>query len=118
MLGNLPEAYVLVMAYRNHASGDDGSVELAEREFDFASRVAHAASGIVVGQELTEVTPTKLSFWWNGRAAFRQAVAELTDACGGCPSSGRLGGRRRRLPGGRGVRPALIAGQPAVGGRC
>jgi hypothetical protein len=85
MLGNLPEAYVLVMAYRNHASGDDGSVELAEREFDFASRVAHAASGIVVGQELTEVTPTKLSFWWNGRAAFRQAVAELTDACGGLP---------------------------------
>ena len=58
---------------------------LVEREFDYASRVADAASGIVVGTEFTEVTPTKLSFWWNGRAAFRQAVAELTDAYGGLP---------------------------------
>jgi hypothetical protein len=85
MLRDLPEAYVLVMAYRNRASGDDGSIELVEREFDYASRVAHAASGIVVGQEFTEVTPTKLSFWWNGRAAFHQAVAELTDTYGGLP---------------------------------
>ena len=58
---------------------------LVEREFDYASRVADAASGIVVGTEFTEVTPTKLSFWWNGRAAFRPAVAELTDAYGGLP---------------------------------
>jgi hypothetical protein len=85
MLRDLPEAYVLVMAYRNRASGDDGSIELVEREFDYASRVAHAASGIVVGQEFTEVTPTKLSFWWNGRAAFHQAVAELSDAYVGLP---------------------------------
>jgi hypothetical protein len=85
MLRDLPDAYILVMAYRNKASGDDGSIALVEREFDYASRIAHSASEIVVGQEFTEVTPTKLSFWWNGPAAFRQAVAELTDAYGKLP---------------------------------
>jgi hypothetical protein len=85
MLRDLPEAYILVMAYRNLASSDDGSIALVEREFDYASRIADAASGIVVGTEFTEVTPTKLSFWWNGRAAFREAVAELTDAYGELP---------------------------------
>ena len=43
------------------------------------------ACGIVIGQEFTEVTPTKLSFWWVGRAAFRQAAEELTAAYGGLP---------------------------------
>jgi hypothetical protein len=79
MLGELPEAYVLVMAYRNFASGPDGSIEHVRREFDYAGG-SGAACGIVVGQELTEVTPEKLSFWWAGRAAFRQAAEELVDA--------------------------------------
>jgi len=39
----------------------------------------------VVGQEFTEVTPEKLSFWWVGRAAFQQAAAELAEAYGGLP---------------------------------
>jgi hypothetical protein len=39
----------------------------------------------VVGQEFTEVTPEKLSFWWVGRAAFRQAAAEPAEAYGGLP---------------------------------
>jgi hypothetical protein len=84
LLGKLPEAYLVVMAYRNFASGPDGSIELVRGEFDYASRVG-AASGIVVGQEFTRVTPEKLSFWWAGRAAFRQAAAELTEAYGGLP---------------------------------
>ena len=43
------------------------------------------ACGIVVGQEFTKVTPEKLSFWWTGRAAFRQAATELTGAYGQLP---------------------------------
>ena len=88
MLRNLPEAYVLVMAYRNHATGDDGSIEHIEREFGYASHPEVAcACGIVTGQELTDVRPEpeKLSFWTEGRAAFRQAVAELTEVYGGLP---------------------------------
>jgi hypothetical protein len=86
MLRELPEAYVLVMAYRNRASGDDGSIKLVEDEFRYASD-AEAASGIVIGQEFTDVAPEpdKLSFWTTGRAAFREAVAELTEAYGELP---------------------------------
>jgi hypothetical protein len=84
LLRELPEAYLVVMAYRNRAPGPDGSIELVRGELEYASRTG-AASGIVVGQEFTEVTPEKLSFWWVGRAAFRQAAAELAEAYGGLP---------------------------------
>jgi hypothetical protein len=84
LLAELPEAYLVVMAYRNFASGPDGSIELVRGELEYASQTG-AASGIVVSQEFTEVTPEKLSFWWVGRAAFRQAAAELAEAYGGLP---------------------------------
>lgn len=84
MLRQLPEAYILVMAYRNFASGPDGSIEHARSEFDYASQTT-AACGIVVGQEFTKVTPEKLSFWWTGRAAFRQAALEIAGAYGQLP---------------------------------
>jgi hypothetical protein len=76
MLRALPEAYVLVMAYRNFTSGPDGSIEHVRSEFDHAAQVG-AACGIVVGQEFGQVYPEKVSFWWAGRAAFRQAVEEI-----------------------------------------
>ena len=84
MLHELPQAYLLVMAYRNFASGPDGSIEHVRSEFDYASQTG-AASGIVVGQEFTKVTPEKLSFWWAGRAAFRQAAVEIARAYGELP---------------------------------
>jgi hypothetical protein len=84
MLRALPEAYVLVMAYRNFASGPDGSIEHVEREFAHATEV-EALCGIVVGQEFTSVTPEKLSFWWAGRAAFRQAAEEIAAVYGQFP---------------------------------
>jgi len=84
MLRALPEAYVLVMAYRNFTSGPDGSIEHVRSEFDYA-RQAGAACGIVVGQEFGQVYPEKLSFWWAGRAAFRQAAEEIAVAYGQRP---------------------------------
>jgi hypothetical protein len=84
MLAALPEAYVVVMAYRNFAKGADGSIEHAGSEFDYA-KGSNAQCGIVVGQEFTKVTPEKLSFWWAGRAAFRQAALDIAEAYGQSP---------------------------------
>ena len=91
MLRAEPQAYVLVMAYRNFASDPtnpiinaDGSIALASGEFDYAS-TRGAACGIVIGQEFGEVYPEKVSFWWKGRAAFRQAAGELTQTYGTRP---------------------------------
>jgi hypothetical protein len=84
MLQQLPEAYILVMAYRNFASGPDGSIEHVRSEFDYAGQIG-ATSAIVVGQEFTKVTPEKLSFWWTGRAAFRQASLQIAGVYGQLP---------------------------------
>ena len=84
MLQALPDAYVLLMAYRNFAAGPDGSIEHVRSEFDYA-RQAGAVCGIVVGQEFTKVYPEKLSFWWAGRAAFRGAAEEIAWAYGQRP---------------------------------
>jgi hypothetical protein len=84
MLRSLPDTYVLVMAYRNFTAGPDGSIEHVRREFDHASQ-AGAACGIMVGQEFGQVYPKKLSFWWAGRAAFRQAAQEMAAAYGQRP---------------------------------
>jgi hypothetical protein len=46
-------------------------IEHVRREFDYAS-ASGAACGIVIGQEFTEVTPTKLSLWWAGPPAGRR----------------------------------------------
>lgn len=79
MLAALPEAYVLVMAYRNFTAGDDGAIAHVLDELNHA-RQAGAACGIVVGQEFNKVTPEKLAFWWAGRAAFWRAAEELAGA--------------------------------------
>ena len=90
MLRADPQAYLLVMAYRNFAShrdpiiNADGSIALVSGEFDYASTSA-AACGIVIGQEFGLVDPKKISFGWVGRAAFRQAASELVAAYGGRP---------------------------------
>ena len=59
-------------------------IEHAGSEFDYA-KGSNAQCGIVVGQEFTKVTPEKLSFWWAGRAAFRQAALDIAEAYGQSP---------------------------------
>jgi hypothetical protein len=81
MLVDLPNAYVVVLSYRNFTGGLDGSIAHAQDEFIYA-RDHDAQFGIVVGQEFTNVRPEKVTFWCRGRAAFRQAAAEITDFFG------------------------------------
>jgi hypothetical protein len=86
MLRAYPQAYLLVMAYRNHATGDDGSIALVSGEFEYA-RTSGAACGIVIGQEFGLADPYafKTSFGTVGRAAFQKAASELVTAYGGRP---------------------------------
>jgi len=95
MLWAEPQAYLLVMAYRNFASDPndpirnaDGSIALVSGEFTYANPHDHPAAlcGIVIGQEfgaLTDPYASKISFGTKGHAAFRQAASELVAAYGG-----------------------------------
>jgi DNA-binding transcriptional regulator YhcF (GntR family) len=79
MLRLLPDAYVLVMSYRNVTSGPDGSIAHAHSEFAYASSI-QAQCGLVVGQEFGDVQPPKVTFYGLGRAAFELAAEEITAA--------------------------------------
>ena len=75
MLWADPQAYLLVMAYRNFTSGADGSIALVKGEFNYANPDNHPAAlcGIVIGQEFGLADPYafKTSFGTVGRGAGR-----------------------------------------------
>jgi hypothetical protein len=84
MLGDLPDAYVVVMSYRWFTGGPDGSIAHTDGEFRYASSIG-ARCGIVVGQEFAEDDPATTTFHGLGRDVFKQAARELTDAFGRYP---------------------------------
>jgi hypothetical protein len=79
MLRDLPTAYVLVMSYRNYATGTDGSIYHARREFRYA-RSVRAACKLVVGQQFADVQPPKITFHGRSRRAFKKAADQIVRA--------------------------------------
>jgi hypothetical protein len=61
-LNKLPHANVVVMAYRNAASGNDGVVAHARTEVDYASAKAPNVS-VIIGQEVNDVEPAKITYY-------------------------------------------------------
>ncbi len=84
MLSDIPDAYVLVMAYRDFTPGADGSISHLRGEFGYAGEVG-ARSGIVVGQEYADVQPAMITFHGRSRAAFRLAARNIARAYGHFP---------------------------------
>jgi hypothetical protein len=84
MLKELPDAYVVIMSYRNFTSGPDGSIAHAQSEFLYANSV-RAKSGLVVGQEFGKVEPAKVTFYGLGPTAFKKASEEIAGAFGRFP---------------------------------
>jgi hypothetical protein len=75
---------VVVLSYRNFASGPDGSIAHAQDELDYA-RCIGASFAILVGQEFANVQPRKLTFYGLGRTAFRRMAERIVAAFGGNP---------------------------------
>jgi hypothetical protein len=82
MLRDLPDAYVLVMSYRNVATGPDGSIQHARGELDYAHQSA-VACGLVVGQQFGDVQPRTTTFYGAGRRPFVRATDQIVAAFGG-----------------------------------
>ena len=61
-LNKLPHSNVVVMAYRNAASGNDGVVAHARTEVDYASAKASNVS-VIIGQEVNDVQPAKITYY-------------------------------------------------------
>ena len=56
MLGKLPRAYLVLMSYRDHADGPDGSIGHARDEFDYAASQG-ALCGLLVAQQYGPAVP-------------------------------------------------------------
>jgi hypothetical protein len=81
MICDLPGAYLVVMSYRNEASGVNGSIALTREELDYAAR-RWARSGLVVGQQYgpPEDGLSNVSFHDLAPETFWREAAEITEA--------------------------------------
>jgi len=61
-LNKLPHSNVVVMAYRNAASGNDGIITHSRTEVDYASVKAPRVK-VIIGQEVNDVQPAKITYY-------------------------------------------------------
>jgi hypothetical protein len=87
MVKDLRRAYLVLMSYRNHAGGPDGSINHSRREFVYASLV-RARNGLVIGQRFTpaeDAESVKTTFHDLRRRDFERAAEQLVKAFGHLP---------------------------------
>ena len=70
--------YVTVLAYRNHAAGSDGAIELSRREIEYAEPIG---KGVVVGQETQQdLFPSYITYGGTSLEYFWAEVAKIVRA--------------------------------------
>jgi hypothetical protein len=89
ILKSLPQAYVALMAYRDKADGDGGSVAVVRGEIEYAAQHAPNVK-IVVGQETGAVKgdPPSITFYEEGEGALETALVHINAAYGASPVYG------------------------------
>ena len=81
MLNTLPSSYVVIMAYRDHALGTNGTVDISKAEVDYATKSAPNVK-VWIGQETLDVTgdPPSITFFQEGENALEQALGQIQNA--------------------------------------
>lgn len=74
-----PNSRIIIMAYRNLAMGDDGSIKLASVEVSEASTGTHSTK-IVVAQETGNVQPAYVTYYGTSKTQYFGQVKSITDA--------------------------------------
>jgi hypothetical protein len=87
-LNQLPQSNLVVMAYRNAARGTDGTISHARTEVDYTRYKAPNVK-ILVGQEVSEVEPAKITFHGLSLAEFSREAKLIAEEFG---PSGTYGG--------------------------
>jgi hypothetical protein len=79
ILSQLPDSYIAIMAYRDHADGANGSIGVSQTEMDYAN--AHTPEvGIWVGMETGDVQPASITFHGKTNANLEKAISEVNAA--------------------------------------
>jgi hypothetical protein len=80
ILDKRPGGSILIMAYRNQAAGNDGSIQLSKVEVDEAQ--GHATK-VLVAQETGNVEPSYVTFYGTSKATLATQVAAIRAAFAG-----------------------------------
>jgi hypothetical protein len=78
-LSKLKNPYIIVMDYRNKAEGPNGSIAHANGEINYAQKY-YSNVKIVVGQEVSYVEPTSITFYGKDRDYIAQQIGLLNKA--------------------------------------
>lgn len=76
-LGPVARPYIVVMAYRNHATGVNGSIELMAAPLALAE---HSKVAVIAGLELGNVQPPSTTYYARSAADLNQALGQLREA--------------------------------------
>ena len=79
ILSGLKHPYVVVMDYRNHAEGPNGSITHAKGEIDYAQN-NNASVKIIIGQEVSYVEPASITFYGKDRDYIIRQVSLISRA--------------------------------------
>ncbi|HCR52695.1 TPA: hypothetical protein DIV48_03590 [Candidatus Kaiserbacteria bacterium] len=77
ILERRPGSKLIVMAYRNHSDGADGSVEISRGEMKMSERFA---TKVVIAQETGDVTPSFVTFYNTSRSRLNAQLQNIHDA--------------------------------------
>lgn len=72
----LPQPYIVIMAYRNQAVGEKGSIALVQNEIKFTNKYAPRIK-IIVGQEMDNVEPKEITFYGRTKSDFKKSASEI-----------------------------------------
>lgn len=76
-------SYLVIMAYRNFAQGNNGSVEISEDAVDLAEQSVQTANNkdfkIYIGMETVDVSPRHITFYGKTKVDVHNAATEITD---------------------------------------
>jgi hypothetical protein len=84
-LSQKPNSELIVMAYRNHVDGQDGSEDLASAEIKQANGFS---TKVIVAQETGDVQPSYVTFFGKSKRDLADALAQIEKDFGGYSSFG------------------------------
>lgn len=81
ILNTLPSSYIAIMAYRDHALGPNGTIEISQGEINYVTEHAPRVK-VWIGQETLDPTgdPPSISFYHVGENGLETALGQIQDA--------------------------------------
>jgi len=77
MLKDIPNSYIALMTYRNHATGDDGTINLVASSLKTIEEVGAGKVSVLVSEETTKQSPAKISYYGSTKTVLHNDVGQI-----------------------------------------